>query len=81
MADAKPENFGNSVDWWISTKSPPDIFRPDYQNVENDKIIRETAGVDPAFLVGDLRICEPHIRAYQRKLGVRKLTGTARKGR
>lgn len=72
MADARLETLS---DWWASTKSPRDMFRPDYQNVENDRIIRESTGVDPALLAADLGVSEVHIRAYQRRLGVREITG------
>lgn len=77
MADDKPTNFGNSADWWTTTKASRDIFRPAYQNPENDRLIRETVGIDPALLVSDLHISVPQIQAYQRKLGVRKITGNA----
>lgn len=75
MADDKPANFGNSGDWWTTTKASPDIFRPAYQNAENDRIIRDTVGIDPSILVSDLHMSTPQIQAYQRKLGVRKITG------
>lgn len=75
MADDKPANFGNSADWWTTTKARPDIFRPAYHTPENDALIRETAGVDPSILVSDLHMSAPQIQAYQRKLGVRKITG------
>jgi hypothetical protein len=75
MADDKPANFGNSGDWWTTTKAHPDIFRPAYQNAENDAFIRETVGIDSALLANDLGISAVHVQAYQRKLGVRKITG------
>jgi hypothetical protein len=61
--------------YWMSTKSPNAMFRPSYQNAENDALIRETVGIDPAILVADLHLSAGHIRTYQRKLGLRKFTG------
>lgn len=62
------------TDYWTSTKSPRRMYRPPYHTPERDEIIRETAGVDPAMLVDDLKMTTPQIRAYQRALGVRKIT-------
>lgn len=77
VADDKPANFGNSVDWWTTTKAPRGIFKPAYQNPETDAFLRETVGVDAAILVADLHINASQIHAYQRRLGIRKLTGNA----
>lgn len=79
MAD-KPANFGNSADWWTTTKAPRDIFKPAYQNPETDAFLRETVGVDPALLAADLGVSEIQVRAYQRRLGVRPLTGNKPRG-
>lgn len=65
--------------YWMSTKSPNQMFRPAYQNAENDVLIRETAGIGPAILAADLGISKPHIKAYQRNLGLRKFTGNSYK--
>lgn len=65
------------ADYWLSTKSRPDIFRPAYQNAENDKVIRETVGIDSALVANDLGINTFQVQAYQRKLGVRKITGNS----
>lgn len=59
----------------MSTKAPVHMFRPAYQTPELDAYLRETAAIDPSILAQDLGISAPIIRAYQRKLGVRPITG------
>jgi hypothetical protein len=60
--------------YWMSTKSPPNLYRP-YRTPELDAYIRETAGVDPAILGRDLGMQTSRVRAYQRLLGVRAIAG------
>jgi hypothetical protein len=68
-------NIGTSVDWWMSTKSPATLFRPSYQTDELEDFLRENAGVEPALLAADTGVGRNHIRACQRRLGLRKITG------
>lgn len=63
--------------YWTSTKAPRHLFKREYESPEAAAFIRENASVDPSILVADLGIGAPTIRAYQRRLGVRKLTGNA----
>lgn len=73
-------DIATSTDWWMSTRSPAGMFRPAYQNGELDAYLREHAGIDAAILAAETGLPPSHIRAFQRKLGLRKITGTARKG-
>ncbi len=64
------------MNYWSSTKAPLHALQPrSYHTPERDKLLRETAGVDPAMLVTETGLSEAVIRAYQRRLGVRALTG------
>jgi hypothetical protein len=67
-------NFGNSVDWWMSTRSPRTIFR---KSQEVDTIIRETAGIDPAILGAETGLSQLVVKARQRQLGQRRFASTA----
>jgi hypothetical protein len=70
-----------SNDWWMSTKSPTAMFRPDYQTPELATHLRQAAGVDPAIIAADTGVPQPFIKAFQRKLGLRKITGNHRKAK
>jgi hypothetical protein len=63
-------------DWWMSTMSPTSMFRPEYQTGELADYLRENTGVDPAILAADVGIGPGQVMAYQRKLGLRKISGT-----
>lgn len=68
--------------YWMSTRSPQSMFRPDYQTPELAEQLHTAAGVDPAIIAADVGIASHHVRAFQRKLGLRKITGNkARKPR
>jgi hypothetical protein len=68
------ENFGNSDDWWISTSSTMK-FRDPYDSPEIEKILRDAPqGLDPEILAAEIGVCgfsATHVRAYQRRLGLR----------
>lgn len=68
-------NTATCTDWWLSTKSPSTIFRPDYQTPELEARLRSAAGVDPSIIAAETGVPSHYIRAYQRKLGLRKITG------
>lgn len=51
------------------------MFSPDYQDAKTAAFLRDNKGIDSALLAVDLGVSEPCIRAYQRKLGLRKITG------
>ena len=68
-------------DYWMSTKSPVHMFKPEYETPEAAKYVTENAIVDPAILAAELRISAPQVKAMQRRLGVRKLTGNPVTGR
>jgi hypothetical protein len=64
--------------YWQSTKSPVHLFRREYESVEVAAHVAGNSFVDPAILSAELRA--PHLNpqavaAYQRRLGVRKITG------
>lgn len=61
-------------DYWLSTKSPRQMFRPEYQDAKTATFLRENKGIDAALLANDLGVNAPCVRAYQRKLGLRKIT-------
>ena len=54
-------------------------WKHEQETSKRNEVIRETAGVDPSILVADIGLSAPHIRAYQRRLGVRKITGNPAK--
>ncbi len=64
-----------TVDWWMSTKSKPNMFRPAYQTDELDAFLRQNRGVDPALLGAELGMSADRVMAYQRKIGLRRITG------
>lgn len=64
-------------DWWMSTKSPMTMFRPSYQTQELDAFLRDTVGIDPALIGIDAGMSANRVEAYQRQLGLRKITGNA----
>ena len=62
--------------YWSSTKAPVHLFKREYENEEVAKHLKENSFVDPSILSADLRLPSLHamsIRAYQRRLGVRKI--------
>lgn len=65
-------------DYWQSTKSPVHLFRRDYESADVAKHLADHSFVDAAALSSELKV--PHlnpqaVKAYQRRLGVRKITG------
>lgn len=65
--------------YWTSTKSSPKIFRSANLTPEIEAHLRGAVGVDPAILSAELRISAPHVMAFQRRLGLRKITGNHRR--
>ena len=64
--------------YWMSTKSPVHMFKRIYESLEVAEKLIEDSFVDAAILSQDMRV--PHmnrlaVAAYQRRLGVRKITG------
>jgi hypothetical protein len=67
----------------MSTIHCPDFYEPKkkWRTKKRDEFIRENVGIDPAILANGLGLSERFVISYQRKLGVRALTGNApRKG-
>lgn len=61
--------------YWMSTKSNMNFNRPlQYRTPEFDKFLRENVGVDPTLLAHDMRMSVDCVTAYQRLLGIRRLT-------
>lgn len=49
--------------------------KPKMYTREREKFLREHADVDPAMLADSLGVSERFVISYQRKLGIRPLTG------
>ena len=67
----------------MSTIHCPDFYEPKkkWRTKKRDEFIRENVGIDPAILANGLGLSERFVISYQRKLGLRALTGNApRKG-
>lgn len=64
-------NFGNSVDWWVSTKASQHIFRPSHLTPEIEAYLRAAIGIDPAIISAEIKISVAHVLAAQRFLGLR----------
>ncbi len=67
--------------YWQSTKSPVHLFPREYESEEVAKYISENSFVDATLLSNDLRVSHLHpqaVRAYQRRLGVRKIATNKR---
>lgn len=63
--------------YWQSTKAPVHLFKREYESGEVAKHVRDNSFVDPAMLADELQIqhLNPQaVAAYQRRLGVRKIT-------
>jgi hypothetical protein len=57
----------------------PDLYprkRPDRYTPERDAFLREHPGVDPKILADHLGVSERFVIQYQRKLGIRPMTGS-----
>jgi hypothetical protein len=64
--------------YWASTKSPVHLFARAYESPELARLLTENPTIDPAILAADLKIESlgaNSIAAYQRRLGVRRITG------
>lgn len=64
--------------YWMSTKSPVHLFVRAYESADIAAHVKEHALVDPTILSAELRVEHLNpwaIKAYQRRLGVRKITG------
>lgn len=55
-------------------------FRESYETLERDQILRDAQGVDVAILSADLGMTPSHVRAYQRRLGLRTITESNGRG-
>jgi hypothetical protein len=67
-------------DYWVSTKAHPDIFRERHMTREIEAGLRERDGLETSLIAAELGINSRRVRAYQRRLGLRKFTGNKRKG-
>jgi hypothetical protein len=61
----------------MSTIHAPDFYEPrkKWRSKKRDEFLRENVGIDPAVLADGLGVPERFVISYQRKLGVRPLTG------
>lgn len=65
--------------YWQSTKAPVHLFKREYECEELAKQVSENSFVDAAILAADLGVSHLNpqaVAAYQRRLGVRQITGT-----
>lgn len=60
--------------YWQSTKSPVHLFPKEYETPELAKYVSENSFIDAAQLAGDVNMSRWAVEAYQRRLGVRKIT-------
>ena len=68
--------------YWQSTKAPVHLFRREYESAELAKHVKENSFVDAAILAADLKVehlSAMAVEAYQRRLGVRRITGNGGK--
>ena len=68
--------------YWQSTKSPVHLFARAYEDQGIAAHVSENASVDPQILADELRVRHLNpwaIAAYQRRLGVRRITGNGAK--
>jgi hypothetical protein len=66
------------VIYWTSTRSPVHLFARAYESPELAKLLTENVMIDPAILAAGLKVEHlgaNSIAAYQRRLGVRRITG------
>jgi hypothetical protein len=61
-------------EYWQSTKSPVHLFPRSYESAEVAKYLTENSFIDAALLAKDVGIQPTRVAAYQRRLGVRKLS-------
>ena len=71
------------MDYWTSTSSEM-RFRDPVDSPEIERILREApAGIDPQILADEIGVCgfgAAHVRAYQRRLGLRTITESNGRG-
>jgi hypothetical protein len=62
--------------YWSSTKSPVHLFPAQkYESADVAAYLREHSFVDSKLLAVDLKMAPQWVEAYQRRLGVRHITG------
>lgn len=59
--------------YWQSTKAPVHLFKREYESAELAKHVTENVFVDASILAHEIGVSAPAVRAYQRRLGVRKI--------
>jgi hypothetical protein len=73
----------SDFDYWMSTNSNIHIFRKPkfYETDENEIYLRDNSFIDAAQLAKDLKLHEHTIKAYQRRLGLRRFMPNDKKPR
>jgi hypothetical protein len=61
--------------YWTSTKAPVHLFKREYESAELAKHVKENSFVDAAILAAEIGLTPNSVMAYQRRLGVRQLSG------
>lgn len=59
--------------YWSSTKAPVHLFPREYESADLAKHVKENSFVDPAILAVEVGLTVDAVKAYQRRLGVRKI--------
>lgn len=59
--------------YWTSTRAPIHLFKRDYETAELAKHVTENACIDAAILAAEVGLQVDTVKAYQRRLGVRKI--------
>lgn len=68
--------------YWLSTKSSPRLMdKRSYETDAAETFLRDNTAVDAALLAIDLRMSPSHVRAYQRRIGVRALSVPGRRSK
>lgn len=77
LEDEPAVNLQTTTDWWTSTTSNPHMFSPKYQTSELRDLLLDRVGIDSAQIA--IEASQQHVRrheieAFQRKLGLRKIS-------
>ena len=59
--------------YWSSTKAPVHLFPREYESQNLAKHVKENAFIDAAILATEVGLSTDAVKAYQRRLGVRKI--------
>ena len=69
------------TEYWMSTKSPREMFRSEGLTVEIEEKLRELDGICSAIIAADLGLPDGLVQSYQRRLGLRAISVSGSSGR